>query len=250
MAYDPFDKPFSWSYSKLKNFETCGHRHLQIDLLRVHKEDEKSGALLWGNQLHDAMASAIGTDDNNERKFRDQIKDAPLPDSMSGYQPWVSRIRNARASGSRVTTELSYAITRDFKPTGWMEHNTWFRTKVDAEVTAAGGEFAAAWDWKTGKRVEDSVQLMLTALTIMIHKPAIRAVRTEFVWLADMIPARPFDCVDRVSFTREQMPDMWSQVARRVAVLEQAWLTREYPKNPGRLCKRFCAVTSCEHHGR
>ena len=52
-------KPFSWSWSKLKNFRTCPKRHYHVDIAKDFKEDD-SEDLLWGNEVHEALAKRIG----------------------------------------------------------------------------------------------------------------------------------------------------------------------------------------------
>lgn len=249
MPADPFSKPFAWSYSKLKNYETCPKRHYHCDLMRDVSEEE-SEALTWGNMLHDALASAIGTDDNHERAPRERVKPAPLPPDLARYQPWVARISGARSAGARVLVEQSLAITRDFKACAWFDRSAWFRTKIDVTVLTPDGRAAAAYDWKTGKRVEDSPQLLMSAIAVMLHNPSIEAVRTEFVWLKDMRDDAPFDCVDRVAFRRPDIAHEWARLVPRVKNLEQAFQERAYPPRPGFLCRRWCPVTQCEHHGK
>ena len=246
---DPFAKPFAWSFSKLKNFETCPRRHWHCDMKRDITE-EMSDAVLWGNKLHDALASAIGTDDNHLRERRDRIEQRPLAAEYARYQPWVSKLLAARAAGAKVYVEQGLAITRGFKPCWWFDREAWFRAKIDVKVVTADGRMAAAYDWKTGARKMESVQLLLSALAVMLHEPAIEAVRTEFVWFKEMKDTDPFDCIDRVSFRRNEMSAAWNSVAPRVKLIEQAFADRHYPAKPSGLCRRWCPVTTCEHNGR
>ena len=51
-------KPFSWSYSRLKNFETCPKRHWHVDINKDAKEED-SEQLQWGNAVHKALADRI-----------------------------------------------------------------------------------------------------------------------------------------------------------------------------------------------
>ena len=47
-------KNFTWSYSKLKNYETCPRRYKAIDVDKSI-EQPRSEALERGEELHDAM---------------------------------------------------------------------------------------------------------------------------------------------------------------------------------------------------
>jgi hypothetical protein len=245
---DPFQKPFAWSYSKLKNFESCPKRHYHLDLVRDIVEPE-SDALQWGNHFHDAVANAIGTDDNAKRSPRERLNEAPLPTPLARYHPLVQQFHNARSRGAQVFAEMSLAITRDFQSTEWFAKDAWYRAKVDVLVMTHDFQFAAATDWKTGKRLDDTPQLMLTAMATMIHYPAINAVRTEYVWVKEFSESDPFRCADRKTFAREQIPDIWGNLAPRVKLLERAFVERQYPPKPGALCRRWCPVTVCPYHG-
>jgi hypothetical protein len=241
---DPFDKPFSWSYSKLKNYETCAHRHLSVDILRLFR-DEESEELAWGNRLHDALAAAIGTDDNDKRRGKDKLHQKPLPSEMAAYQPLVDPFLRARREGHTVLAECSLAINRKFQATEWFAPDAWYRCKVDAMLLTKGQPFALAKDWKTGKRKEDSPQLAMTALCIFAHHPNIESVRTEFVWLKQGL-----NVVDRNAYHRRDRVEIWNSIMLRVEELERAWTTKTYPMQPGGLCRAWCPVRTCPHHGR
>lgn len=248
-----FAKPFAWSYSQLKNFKSCPKRHYHVDKIR-DVFDPPGDAVLWGNELHDALAKAIGTDDNEFRAPRERIIEAPLPDTMATYQPWVTRFRKARESGAQVNAEMSLAITRDFKKCSWFDPAAWFRTKVDVSTFVNEGQFGYAGDWKTGRRLADSPQLVLTGIAMFAHYPALEAIRTEFIWLKEwngLGDRESMDRVsDRISFRRADMPSMWNGVAQDAAILERAFMARDYPAKPTGLCRSYCPVISCEHNGK
>lgn len=243
-----FDKPFTWSYSKLKNFEVCPHRHEQIDLLKNITEPE-SEELKWGNFLHDALAAAIGTDDNDKRDPRDQIKPAPLPEALTEYQLEVDMVAGYRARNFKVYTELALAIDNQFMPCPWFDARgtpprAWYRAKVDALAIHPGG-IAYAWDWKTGKPKEDDAQLAMTALLCFVHYPEIKSVVTSFVWLKE-----GHDVESEKEYRRDDMATIWNDIYPRVVRLANAFESRSYPMNPGGLCKSWCPVRTCPHNGK
>lgn len=261
MAYAPkppltldeaLSKPFTWSYSRLKNFESCGFQFLQKDVLRLHPEDE-SDQLKWGNRLHDALACAIGTDDNDERDRRDRIKKAPLDASLEEYQYWVDAVAGKRAQGYEVYTEMALAIDNAFQPCPWFDARgtpprAWYRAKVDA-LAVNGEGHAKAWDWKTGKVKEDTPQLAMTALTVFAHFPDVHTVDTSFVWFGASSSIRMCPLTER-TYKRADQAKIWAEIYPRVAGLAGAFETRTFNKNPGGLCQLWCPVESCEHHGR
>ena len=216
-------KEWAWSYSKLKNFETCPRRHKAIDLDKTFKEEE-SDTLVWGNQVHDALAKYID-------------KDVPLPATMTDLQYYADM--GKRVQGQRFV-EQKYAITKDYGPTTYFAKNVWFRGIAD--VVGIRGPVACVLDWKTGKIVEDSVQLTLTAACIFAHYPEVQAVRTEFVWLKE-------GASTRIDVQRSSMPAFWGGLLPRVHTMKHAVDSNTFPAKPSGLCRRWCVVKSCEHNG-
>jgi hypothetical protein len=221
-----FKKPFTWSWSKLKNYETCPKRHYEMDIAKNYKDDD-SEFLVWGNEVHKAAELAI-----KEGK--------PLPVGMPALQSWVDRIKHVPYD--QLLVEQKLAITKDFGPAGYWDKNTWFRGKAD--VLGIVGNMAVAFDWKTGKLIEENQQLALMAATIFANFPSIQKIRTEFIWLKEGV-----DVSTRQDFARSDMVQMWRNIWPRIEQLEHAYYTDDYPAKPGALCRKWCAVKSCPHNG-
>jgi len=234
--YKPKPKPFSWSYSKLKNYETCPKRHYNVDIIRSFKEDEGE-ALQWGNAVHKALANRI----------KGQV---PLPTPMKGFEKWAERVTSPGKSppAPTILVEQQLAIDENFAPTSWFandakragQNEPWFRGIAD--VLKIKGSAALAIDWKTGKIIDDAPQLALLAACIFAHHPEIQKVRSEFIWLKE-------DASTREDFERTSMPAIWAGLWPRIEQLRRAHETLDYPPKPGFLCRRYCPVTSCVHHG-
>ena len=220
-------KEWSWSYSKLKSYETCPKRCWHVDIARDVVEPE-SDQLREGNEVHRALELAVSRND-------------PLPPGMGHLVEWVQKLHTARAAGWKLYVEQKLAITRDFSPCGYFDKRCWFRAKAD--VLAVKGTAALAIDWKTGKMKPDAPQLALISACVFAHNPQIQKVQTEFVWLSEgeRTPA---------SYTRADMPAFWSDMLPRVGDLEQATKTTTFPAKPGRLCAMWCPVTDCPYHGQ
>jgi hypothetical protein len=231
--YKPKPKPFAWSYSKLKNFEVCPKRHYNVDIAKTFKEEEGE-ALQWGNIVHKALADRCGP------------ARTPLPHTMKGYEKWCERV----TSGSNITllTEQQLAIDEDFGPTKWFATDAkragmqepWYRGIAD--VLKISDRVALAVDWKTGKVIDDAPQLALLAACIFAHHPRVMRVRSEFIWLKE-------DASTRKDFHRNEMAAIWKSLWPRIVALKYAHDTSNYPAKPGFLCRRYCPVTSCQHHG-
>lgn len=218
-------KPFAWSYSRLKNFETCPKRHWHIDINKDVKEEEGE-QLLWGNAVHKALANRIG-------------KNEPLPKGMEKYEKWANRIAAPNPQAT-ILVEQQLAINEAFGKTGWFDRDAWYRGIGD--VIKIVGPVALIADWKTGKILEDSQQLALMAACVFAHYPEVIKVRSLFVWLKD-------DAETVEDFHRNDMAQMWRNVWPRIEALKHAHATTTYPAKPGGLCKRYCPVAACPHNG-
>lgn len=216
----PPPKEWAWSYSKLKNYRTCPKRHYEVDILKNFDDGDGNEQLIFGNEAHDGLAKAC-------------VGKVPLREKFSHYQVWVDRVR---AGPGKLLVEQKYAITRAFHPTTYFARDVWFRGIGD--VVRIDGPVALVLDWKTGKILEDSVQLMLMAQCLFSHFPEVKRVRSEFVWLKE-------ECTTPEVFTREEVAEQWRSLLPQVNELEAASKTLTYPPKPGGLCKKYCPVQSC-----
>lgn len=219
-------KPFAWSYSKLKNYETCPKRYYAVDVAKQYKEDDEAGHLGYGQMVHLSLADAI----NHGHK--------PLPEQVKHLQPWVDKVLGG-AKGT-ILVEQQMAITESLTKTGWFDDNVWYRGVGD--VVKMVGPVAIVIDWKTGKILEDGIQLALMAQCVFAHHPQIQKILTKFVWLKE-------DAVTDATFTRDDMVSVWAGLLPRVTTLKNATEQMNFPPKPGGLCKRFCIVESCPHKG-
>lgn len=218
-------RPFAFSYSKLKNFETCPRRYHELDVKKAWGE-ARSEQLTWGDAVHAAMAAAL-----KEKK--------DLSPEFAVYQPWVDKV--ARTPGD-LLVECRWAITQEFKPTPWFGKQVWLRSIADA--VKLDDQVALIVDWKTGKSSNvDPVQLVLTALVAFIQFPKLQYVRADFVWLEE-------DDQTTQVIRRDEAGDHWAELLPRVERLKTAVETNNFPPLPNRFCAKWCPVKSCEYHGK
>jgi hypothetical protein len=216
-------KSFAWSYSKLKNFETCPKRYFHIDVERSIKEEEGE-SLLWGNSVHKALAERVE-------------KGTALPKGMEPYEKWAERML---AGGGKILVEQKLAINADFGPESWFSDAAWFRGIGD--VIKIVGPVALVADYKTGKILEDGSQLALMAACVFAHHRDVQKIRSEFIWLKE-------DATTRADFARSDMPNVWKGILPRVETLKAAHDNHTFPPKPGGLCRKWCPVTVCAHRG-
>lgn len=215
-------KPFTWSFSGLKGFETCGYKYQQQNILKKFPEPP-SDQLKWGDYVHKSFETSLKTG-------------VPLPADLLPYQKWIEMIHKLPG---KLYVEEKYALTRAFEPTSYFSPTVWYRGKGDAVKVIP--PFAAIIDWKTGKVKNDDTQLMLMAQCVFSHHPDVQKVHTAFVWLQE-------DCTTAMTFTRQEMADEWLTLFPRVEDLENAVKTQNFPKRPSGLCREYCSVSDCEFY--
>jgi PD-(D/E)XK nuclease superfamily len=222
---------FSFSWTRLKNWRACPKRHYHIEVAKDIVEPQNE-ALRWGDEFHKSMAAHIehGT---------------PLPDSMKKYAALPAMMRHHKEKGADVNVELKLAMGRDFQPTGWQEWDrTWLRGIVDVLYLSPKQASAAAIDWKTGQKIEPSMeQLGLSAALIFAKHPEIDTVHTAYQWAAHGTDTQ-------ATYLRDEMVPFWNKLLPELKRWEKDASEMTYPPRPSGLCKRHCPVTHCAYHGR
>lgn len=241
-------KAWNWSYSKLKNSETCPRRHYEMDIAKTFVEKkEPGGPLDWGDKVHDAMKRALLGEPPIAPDGSGIVVGAPgaLPPEMSDYTPWVNRVK---AGPGKLLVEQKYAITKEFKATQYFAGNVWYRGIGD--VVRVWDDCGLILDWKTGRPKEDGTQLKLMAQCLFSFYPLLKVVRSEFIWLQEDPAATNKDNRHTELVTRSSLALDWVGILDRVAVLEDMHKAQSFPPKPGALCKKYCAVQSCPFWGK
>src|SRR5580765_7528992 len=228
-------KRFSWSYSKIKNFETCPRRYQAVDVERT-VEQERSDALDRGDDLHEAM----------KLRVRDEKK---LPPEFIYMESWAEKLTRVLHPYQIIQVELKLSVDKAGVPTGYMDKTTWLRTKIDYLRTmpssVKGVDIGHIVDYKTGKppKYWDNTQLMLNAHTVFAAYKQVNALRVDYLWTE-------YNDTTHETFTRAQIPQAMEQILPRVGALETAHATYVFPPNPCWLCENYWPVENCEHHGK
>lgn len=217
-------KPFSWSFTSLEQYRTCPRQYHEVRVLRNFK-DEKNEAALWGDRVHEAIATAL----------RDG---APLPDNMSVYESIIAPFRTLTGV---LSVENKLCITEQMQPCEFFAPDAWCRGIIDALWVRDG--VAKAVDWKTGKRKLASDQLKLFALLTFAAYPQVNEVRTMFVWLKT-------GQVDRQDFMRHQISKLWESFLLDLQRVKNSLATDTWAPRTSGLCSQWCPVTTCQFNGK
>lgn len=214
-----------WSYSLLSDFETCPRRFYFTRETREVVEPPNE-AMTHGNQVHKVLEQGI--------------RDGAAP--PQGYEQYAPYIATARAAPGEHLVEYKFGLDRVLRPTGFFSPDVWVRGVFD--FVALRGPRAVVLDWKTGKPKVDRDQLTLFAAATLATFGQIEAVKTGYVWLAH-------GKIDREVFVRADAPGIWDEFRARVARVDLARETNNFPPSPSGLCRKHCPVpfSKCEFSG-
>lgn len=216
---------FSWSFSRLSNYETCPKRHYHYDIARDIKEEE-SGPMLEGHTLHKAFELRV-----SEGK--------KLPLNLTRHEPWMQALINPPGEAQ---AEQKLALNVNFEPVGFFADDVWFRCVVDF-TKIIDDNYALIIDYKSGKVTDDLTQLSLQAATVFHHLPSVERIKSALAFVnRDKVVTR--------NYYRSDLPIIWGDVLPRVKKLESAVENKSFPPKPSGLCVRYCGVTSCPYHGK
>jgi hypothetical protein len=216
----------AWSYSALDAFENCPKRFYHT---RVSKDtpDPPGPEALFGTRVHKALEERIGAA-------------TPLADTFACYEPYAAKVVSLVKPGGVLRAEQKIALTRDLKPTGYFAKDVWFRAVLDFSIR--NNNQMIIGDWKAGKRKPLSQQLELSAAAAAAIEPEVTTFKCVFIWLNEKLS-------DISMFTREQATSVWEKFLPRVARIDEAHQTGEWPAKPSGLCRRYCPVKTCKHCG-
>jgi hypothetical protein len=217
-------RPLPWSHSSLEGFDTCGRQYEELKVLR-NFQDQKNDASIWGDQVHIAMEKYLQSGE-------------AMPGNMTQYAPYLDKFK---ARPGKLLAEQKYGIDIHLRPCSFYGPQVWGRGIVD--VLQLFGTVAHVDDHKTGKnRKKNMQQLIIFALLVFLHHPEIQTVVCTFHWLQ-------LGLTDSEVFNRHQMPEMWETLIPKLERYARAFHLGIFPAKPSGLCKRHCAVTTCEHWG-
>jgi hypothetical protein len=221
-------KPFSFTYSKLKSFETCGRQH-KAQLDKLPGMEPSGDAIDYGNQVHMALHAALKDD-------------TPLPKRLSFLQYWVDWVKSL--PGERFVEE-KWGLDKYFNEIAFFTDLAWLRLIVDVAVVNHDAGVAWLIDWKTGKRLEEPLQLWLGAALMFQKFPELQVIDSMFVWLKEDDGKNSHECISTETIKRSQIDDLWTQLIPRIKVYEDALATGAFYPSPGRHC-RWCKVVDCK----
>jgi len=216
-------KPFSWSFSRVNDFENCPARYAGTSFYCTVPYHESPEAA-WGNRVHKAAEYFI--------------KAKPITDEEA-LRPVEAYCTAMIRSGHPIEAETQLALTRNLTPVSWFSSAAWLRIQIDVILTKQKNTCLLA-DWKTGKTIKmNEDQLRLAAAALSIVRPEYENYEGRFIWtqhkkVTSIEPVSKADC-----------KDIWEDFTTRAHRMEEAWRTENFPPRPSGLCG-WCYVQGCK----
>lgn len=214
-------KEFAWSFSALTRFENCAKAYYHINVIKDVK-DEDSSFSEDGQIIHKGLYDRV-------------CKGKPLP---LNYRYLESTAAKFVGLPGETSGELKFAMSRDFRPVQYFDDSVFVRVVVD--LLNVRGSSAIIIDWKTGKPKPGFTQLELIAAVLSTHLPEIEDFKTAYVWVQH-------NKVSPNNLKKSSMVRVWNELLPRVAKIEAAIKTTDFPAKPSGLCK-YCPVRACPHN--
>lgn len=229
-------KNFTWSYSKLKNFETCARRYKAIDVDKEYVQG-KTPELERGDNLHEAMRAAVSSGKK-------------LPPEFIYMERWVEKLTRVLHPLQIIQCELKLSTDRNGTPTGYFDKRTWYRGKIDyfrlMPTPTQDVDFGHVVDYKTGQPPRygaDNTQLMLNAWTIFRHYKTVQKCRVDYLWTE-------YNDTSHEIYHRSEINQHMAELLPRVIKMQDAHTNNDFPPKPCGLCFEYCDVSSCEFWGK
>ena len=248
----------SWSYSVYTSWLECPKRTYFRSVAKIRMPEDKGPPLIKGDMVHKAAETYVSTIAHTPKLEPDiagatrELENLGLskPDlareitnlrtaavNLAKHKPELDTIRKARGR-----TEVEWAFTRQFTPTGWFAKDAWLRIKVDVYTEQYAPEpLLQIVDHKTGKPYDAHRQqrslyalggLQLVSLgAVMSRADAAKVTATASHWYTD---------------TGFKDTEQFSMASLKPLMREWAARTKEmlndtvYPARPSARACRFC----------
>jgi hypothetical protein len=213
--------PHSFSYSSLKQYETCPKQYAEITVYRNYKNEFTSSNGDYGDRAHKAAEAYVkdGGQLDNEFQF---------------FKPVLDVLRTV--PGQKLT-EHKMGVTKDMTPVGWNHPDRWFQGIADL-VIVGDSPVARVVDYKFGNaNYADTDQLELMSLLVFAHYPHIKLVKGRLMFvISSQLRDRNVDISER-----DRIIQKWREKdAKRVASI----IADNFPARSS-ACVRVIAL--CRH---
>ena len=215
---------FTWSPSKLSQFETCPYQFAAGAYYKTMPYQETE-ATRWGIRVH-----AAAEDYMNGKPVTD-------PEGFKLVEKWVKYF--ATIEGERFV-EHKMGVDRGLKPAEWDDAEG--RMILDLGVLKPDGHLILV-DWKTGKQKSDETQMRIYSLIMALRFPEVQKISYRYIWVKN-------DAATGGELLRSELGAVAKNLLEKIGVVRTAWEHENFPQTRNGLCRAWCGVTECPHCGR
>lgn len=217
----------SWSYSALRDFESCPRKYHETRVLKKYPFEENEQSI-YGINLHKAIEEYVEL----QKAFPSEfvfVKD--VVDAMLFRQ-------------GEKKAEVKITLNDKLEVVDWFDKKAWVRGIVDLLILDHENKHAWVVDWKTGSnKYPDKGQLELMSILVMTMHPEIEFVSSALIYLLknDIVKSR---------MARSEMPKHWEQYREKFGNILDANEAGVWHEQQSGLCKKYCPVLDCLYNGR
>jgi hypothetical protein len=227
---------FSWSFTGLDCFFNVCPRKFAARWYYKTEIFEENEASIWGNRKHKADEMAL----KGQEEVTERGKVITLEKDIVDWK-YVNAFLAAKAAGAELLVEAELCINRDLKQVGWWAQDAWGRAKTD--VALIQGDTIKIYDWKTGKEKYEEWQLRIFCMFVALKYPQLKHFEARYIWLKEDKISDP------VILNRTEILPILKDTLDKVQRIEVAWKDEIFQCKQNGLCKRYCGVQDCPHHG-
>lgn len=220
--------PPAWSYSSIKTFDTCPKKY---EGERVTKEVTftDNEHTLYGKSLHTAAEEYVRDGKELDLKFTYIKGYLDRLISLPGEKFCELKLGLKKQDGKLVECDF-------------FDKDVWFRGVADLVIKNNTQAFVI--DYKTSKNAKyaDLKQLALMSACLFVKHPELERIKAGLLFVA---------CGEfiRGEYTRDRGLDIFAELHPLLEQRAIAYNTGVFNAKPNGLCRRYCGVTSCPHHG-
>ena len=223
-------KAARWSFTGLKQAETCLRQFHEVRVLKNYPYEATSDEAVWGRYVHKAFEDR-------------QAVRKELPQDLSQHEPFMQRLEGWEGF---FFTEQKVALDKQLKPVNFFGGDAvWWSGIIDYTKIHNEEHRGRIVDYKTGKRRPEPDQLIQNVLWGFAEYPEINVFDCMFYWTQEAHLEEK--AVDRYVYSRDQIPELWSRFVAPLGRLFEAYKTDTWPAKPNGLCHGYCPHVKCEH---
>ncbi len=223
----------AWSHSALEIYRTCPRKYYEAKISKAWVEEFKGPAAEFGVAAHKAFENRIGVG----APFPGNLTD---PETLRQWEALAKKLDNI--SGMKLM-ENQLCLNNYRMPVDWYAKDAWVRVIVDLLILNNNGTTALQFDYKTGKKKDNTNQLALGAAVLFNKYPKLEKIVSAFVWLKGGVSMTP------ITFVRTHEDKLWGLYLPVVKQVEASITSGHWPEKRSGLCQNYCPVLECQHNG-